>query len=98
MFNMTLDDLLITIIIAGIGLSGAYLRAQYALHISIKAAERRREALQRELHITQVHLEQSDVSRPISNLVSQILINILQLMRVLARALRIFIQENTYST
>jgi hypothetical protein len=44
MLNMILDDLLFAVIIAGIGLSGAYLRAEYISHVSIGAAERRREA------------------------------------------------------
>ena len=49
MFDMILDDLLIAILIAGIGLSGAYLRAELSLHRRLKAAERRKELALREL-------------------------------------------------
>jgi hypothetical protein len=49
MFDMTLDDLLIAILVAGIGLSGAYLRAELLAHRRFKAAERRKELALREL-------------------------------------------------
>ncbi len=43
---MSLDDLLLAIIIAGIGLSIAYLRAELVLRQEFKAAERRKELAQ----------------------------------------------------
>jgi hypothetical protein len=54
-----MDDILIAIILAGIGLSGAYLRAELVLHRRLTAALRRREVLQRELHIQRVRPEQN---------------------------------------
>jgi hypothetical protein len=50
MFDMNLDDLFIAIIIAGMGLSVEYLRAEYVLHRGFKAAEYKRLIVQRELH------------------------------------------------
>ena len=41
---MNFDDLLIAIIIGGIGLTGAYFRAEYLLWRRDKAAERRKKA------------------------------------------------------
>jgi hypothetical protein len=58
---MSLDDLLTAIIIAGVGLSGAYLRAELVLHRRLTAALRRREVLQYKLHIERVRPEQNDV-------------------------------------
>jgi hypothetical protein len=81
MANM--DDLLIAIIIAGVGLSSAYLRAELLLHRRYKAAERRREGVQRELLIARVHLEQNGMSRCGGTVVSPIQINIFRLVRVL---------------
>jgi hypothetical protein len=42
MIVMSIDDFLLALIIGGIGLSGAYLRAEYVLHIAIKATQRRK--------------------------------------------------------
>ncbi|MGO9948140.1 MAG: hypothetical protein ACLPWG_14970 [Steroidobacteraceae bacterium] len=58
-----MNDLLIAIIIAGIGLSVAYLRAELLLHRRLTAVQRRREVLQRELHIKKVRSEQNDMPR-----------------------------------
>ena len=44
-----MDDLLITIIIAGIALSIAYLRAEFASHRGRKVKERKKAIVQREL-------------------------------------------------
>jgi hypothetical protein len=41
---MNFDDLLFVIIIGGIGLTGAYFRAEYVLWRRYKAAERRKRA------------------------------------------------------
>jgi len=57
-----MDDLLIAIIIAGIGLSGAYLRAELLLHRRMTAIQRRRELAEFELHAMRVPLEQNDMS------------------------------------
>ena len=68
--DMNIDDLLIAIIIAGIGLSGAYLRAEVLLHRRLTAAKRSRELVERELHNTRVRLEQKAFrvpARPDSN-------------------------------
>jgi hypothetical protein len=88
---MILDDLLIAIIIAGIGLSGAYLRAELLLHRRMMAAHRQRELVQLELHIKIVRPWQNDTSR--HTVPSSIQANLFQTVRVLARALRIYIQE-----
>jgi predicted membrane-bound mannosyltransferase len=49
--HMTIHDaLLMMLIIAGMGLSVAYLRAEYILHREFKAAEHRKLIVLRELH------------------------------------------------
>jgi phage antirepressor YoqD-like protein len=55
---MSLDDLLIAIIIIGIGLSGAYLRAELVLHQRSQAAERQKLTVQRELHANRLTIKQ----------------------------------------
>jgi hypothetical protein len=50
---MSADHFLVAIIIGGMALSGAYLRAQYAMRRSDRAAERRHELRLRELCGTQ---------------------------------------------
>lgn len=93
MLNSMFDDLLLVMILAGIGVSVAYLRAELLLYRRFKAAERRREPLQRELHIKRVRPAQMDMpSRPRTHR-SQIQTNVFPAMRVLARALRIIRQE-----
>jgi len=61
---MSLDDLLIAIIIAGTGLSGAYLSAKYVSWRRTKAAERRREFSLRELYANKLCDETNDASVP----------------------------------
>jgi hypothetical protein len=46
---MNMDDLLILMILGGIGLSGAYLRAEFVLCRGRRSAERRNAATQREI-------------------------------------------------
>jgi hypothetical protein len=85
---MNIDDLLIAIIIAGIGLSGAYLRAELLLHRRVTAVQRRRELMQLALHTKIVRLGQNDMSRQPRTVQT----SVFEVMRVLARALRIFLQ------
>jgi hypothetical protein len=55
---MSIDDLLIGTIVAGVGLSGAYLRAEFVLHLRFKAAERRQELASHEVHVNRARPEQ----------------------------------------
>jgi hypothetical protein len=48
---MSIDDLLIGIIIAGIGLTGAYFRAEYVSWLRYKAARERQEVHRRRLRL-----------------------------------------------
>jgi hypothetical protein len=50
MFAMSFDDLFIGIVVGGIALSAAYLRAEYRSWRNQGAAERRRASILRELH------------------------------------------------
>jgi hypothetical protein len=86
---VSIDDLLFTIILAGIGLSGAYLRAELDLHRRMTALQRARELLQREVHAKRVRLGHNEMSQPVPSMQA----NAFPLVRVLARALRIYIQE-----
>jgi len=56
-----MDDLLITIIIAGIALSIAYLRAEFVSRRGRKVRERKKAIVQRELHANRVRLGQKHV-------------------------------------
>jgi hypothetical protein len=47
---VSIDDLLFAIILAGIGLSVAYLRAEYVSYRGFKATEHKKWIVQRELH------------------------------------------------
>jgi len=58
---MSFDDLFIAIIIAGMGLTVAYLRAEYVLHRGCKAAEHKNLIFQRELHANRLRSKQIDV-------------------------------------
>jgi hypothetical protein len=82
-----MDDLLITIIVAGIGLSGAYLRAELVLHRRTTALQRARELAQREVHSKRVRLGPNKMPQPVTSIQA----NAFQLVRVLARALLISI-------
>jgi hypothetical protein len=87
---MSIDDLLIAIIMAGLGLSGAYLRAELVLHRKTTALQRARELVQREVHAKRVRLGPNKVpTQPVPSIQA----NAFPLVRVLARALRIHIQE-----
>jgi hypothetical protein len=88
-----MHDLLIAMIIAGIGLSIAYLRAELVVRQEFKAAERKKELALRELHITRPGGEHTAMLRQPSTVSWPIQTSPFQLVRVLARALRIFIQE-----
>jgi hypothetical protein len=89
MSAVSIDDLLFAIILAGIGLSGAYLRAELSLHRRTTALQRARELLQREVHAKRVHLEHFKMPQPVPSIQA----NTFPLVRVLARALRIYMQE-----
>jgi hypothetical protein len=89
---MNIDDLLFAIIIAGIGFSGIYLRAELLLHRRMTAIRRRRELVQLELHAKRVRVGQKDLLGQPRAVPSLGHANISRVMRDLARALRIFIQ------
>jgi hypothetical protein len=88
-----MDDLLIVMIIAGIGLSVAYLRAELGLRQEFKAAKRKKELALRELHITRPRREHTAMLGQPSTVSWPVQANPFPLVRVLARALRIYIQE-----
>jgi Arc/MetJ family transcription regulator len=88
-----MDDLLIAMIIAGIGLSIAYLRDELVLRQEFKAAEREKELALRERHITRPRREYTAMLRQPSTLSWPLQTNPFQLVRVFVRALRIFLQE-----
>ena len=90
MSAVSIDDLFFAIILAGIGLSGAYLRAELVLHRRTIAVQRAREFVQREVHAKRVRIEPNKV---LTQPVPSIQANAFRLVRVLARALRIFIQD-----
>lgn len=96
MLDMILDDLLFAIILAGIAFSGAYLRAEALSHLGFKAAERRREALERELHNKGVRHEQMDMHSRLRTDPSSIQTDIFATMRALARASCIFGRERQF--
>jgi hypothetical protein len=56
-----MDDLLTAMIIAGIGLSIAYLRAEFVLRRGRKVKEREKAIVQHELHTNRLRLEQRHV-------------------------------------
>jgi hypothetical protein len=58
---MSLDDLLIAIIIIGIGLSGGYLKAEYELHVRLRTAERKTGVVLHDLHTCRVRIEQNGI-------------------------------------
>jgi hypothetical protein len=89
-YNM--DDILIAIIIAGLGLSASYLRAELLLHRRLTRLQHTRELTQRELYVKRVRLGQNDTPWQ-SRTAPWSIQNAFQAMRVLARELRIFIQE-----
>ena len=90
---MSIDDLLIGTIIAGVGLSGTYLRAEFVLHLRFKAAERRKELVWREVHANRARPEQNNMLRQPRTYPTGIQTNSSQVVRALASASRIFIRE-----
>jgi hypothetical protein len=56
-----IDEFLLMIIVAGMGLTVAYLRAEYVLHRRFKAAERERLSVRHELHANRLQPKQIDV-------------------------------------
>jgi len=70
---MILDDLLIALIIAGIGISGAYLRAELLLHRRLTAVQQIRQLQQRQLHTTRAQIRHNGV--PVSSRDSGLLDN-----------------------
>jgi hypothetical protein len=63
-----MDNLLIAILIAGLGLSGAYLRAELRLHRRLTALQRRRELVQREVHAKRVRLRHNKMPQPVPSI------------------------------
>jgi hypothetical protein len=61
MSNMIVDDFLLAMIIAGLALAGAYLRAEYALHLRSKTAGRTKERALYDLHAARVRLEWNEI-------------------------------------
>jgi 6-phosphogluconolactonase len=59
---MIVDDCLFAMIIAGMALAVAYLRAEYGVHRGFKAAEHKKLIVQRELHANRHTLKQIDVA------------------------------------
>jgi hypothetical protein len=57
---MIIDEVLLMTIIAGLGLSVAYLRAECVLHRGFKAAEHKKLIVLHELHAARLRLEQTD--------------------------------------
>jgi hypothetical protein len=93
MSAVSIDDLLFAIILAGIGLSGAYLRAELDLHHRTTSVQRARELVQREFHANRVHLGHNTLpTQPVPSIQA----NAFPLVRVLARALRISLQERKF--
>jgi hypothetical protein len=90
---MIFDDLLFAIIVAGLALSGAYLRAELLLHRKLMALQRIRELLQREIHTKRVSLAQNAGPRQPRTIPSPIQARAPPTVRVSARALRIFVQK-----
>jgi hypothetical protein len=93
---MSFDDLLFAIILAGLGLSGAYLRAELLLHRRMTALQRTRELVQLEFHAKRAGLEQNNASRQPRNPPSPTQADAFCTMRVSARALRISLQERKF--
>jgi hypothetical protein len=80
-------------IVAGVGLSIAYLRAELVVRQEFKAAEQKKELALRELHITRPRREHTALLRQPSAVSRPVQTNPFRPMRVLVRALRIYIQE-----
>jgi len=57
---MNFDDVLFGLILIGIGLAAACFRSEYVLLRELRAAERRREGLMRELHSERLSSQAGD--------------------------------------
>jgi hypothetical protein len=57
---MNFDDVLFGLIVCGIGLAAACFRSEYVLLRELRAAERRREGLMRELHLERLSSQAGD--------------------------------------
>jgi hypothetical protein len=60
---MNFDDILFGLILFGIGLAGACFRSEYALRRELRAAERRRARVMRELHLKRSSSQADDGER-----------------------------------
>jgi hypothetical protein len=61
---MSLDVALMVIVVGGIGLSAAFVRAEYLRWRDLGAAERRREAALRKLHSARLYARQDNAALP----------------------------------
>lgn len=59
--KMMIDEFLLMIIVAGMGLTVAYLRAEFVLHRRFKTVEQERLSVKHELHANRLEPEQIDV-------------------------------------
>jgi hypothetical protein len=59
--NLIVDGCLFAVIIAGLVLTIVYLKAEYALHIRSKAAQRAKELSLRDLQTTRVRFERNGI-------------------------------------
>jgi hypothetical protein len=64
MLAMAIDDVMIGIVVGGIGLSGAYIRAEYVSWREHRAAERRNGVTARELHAARLSRLHDDKLAP----------------------------------
>jgi hypothetical protein len=60
---MNVDDVLFGLILCGIGLAGACFRSEYVLLRELRAAERRKEGLTRDLHLKRSSSQADDGKR-----------------------------------
>jgi hypothetical protein len=84
-----IDQFLLMIIVAGMGLTVAYVRAEYVLYRRFKASEQEKLSVKHQLHAKRVRPGHNEMPQPVRSIRA----NGFPLARVLARALRIFIQE-----
>jgi len=57
---MNFDDVLFGLILCGIGLAAACFRSEYLLRRELRAAERRKEGVMRELHLERLSSQAGD--------------------------------------
>jgi hypothetical protein len=57
---MNFDDVLFGLILCGIGLAGACFRSEYVLLRELRAAERRKAGVMRELHLKRLSAQADD--------------------------------------